>query len=466
MHRRKCLALLIAALATGCTNVNVRLNPDTTPTESRQANHTRAALGGNITIDVQSVQHTSDPGIRPATRPTASPIVADTDKDSFFVGIAISGGGSRSANFAAACMFQLEQLGLLERADYISSVSGGSLAAAYYCISTDDEWNPGNVQRKLTHSFASDMIWGTIVPWNLVVMLMSDWDRSDVLADSFQKTLFTRDGHGLTFGDLRPERPRLLLNATDLQSGRSFVFCNESFDQLNSDLSKYPLGHAVAASSAVPVLLHQVTLRDYSTVFKQYRHLVDGGVVDNLGVRTLVETYRSQLRASGGTAYRRGAVFIVIDATTSYDARISSRGDTSLLETLQLGGSLSSTVLLNRASSATLAEIILDSAPDNVPAAQLRRERDQLMNDGYVRLENVQGRPVLVLHLALSRVHDIANLPFKGFTESINSIATYFNIDPTEAYHLYQAAELLTHERFAKPLREIADELNGPTTRP
>ena len=73
---------------------------------------------------------------------------------------------------------------------------------------------------------------------------------------------------------------------------------------------------------------------------------------------------------------------------------------------------------------------------------------------------------LLVLHLALSRIHDIANLPFKGFTESVNSIATYFNIDPTEAYQLYQAAELLTRERFAQPLREIAGELNGPTTRP
>src|SRR5439155_4176810 len=213
-----------------------------------------------------------------------------------------------------------------------------------------------------------------------------------------------------TFSDLLPDRPRLLINATDLQSGRRFVFCNQSFDEINSDLSKFPIAYAVSASSSVPVVLHQVTLRDFSTTFKQYRHLVDGGVVDNLGVKTLVETYRAQLKASDNTLYPNGAVFIVIDAKTNYDARISSRGDTSLLETLKFGAGVTSTVLLNRASSATLAEIILDSSPDNVPAVTLRKERDQLMNDGYVRIENIAGRPVYVLHLALSRVSDLSDL--------------------------------------------------------
>jgi predicted acylesterase/phospholipase RssA len=333
-------------------------------------------------------------------------------------------------------------------------------------VSDDEQWNPRDVQKKLTHSFATDLLMQTLIPWNLIVMLASDWDRSDVLADSFERVLFTHDGRKLVFGDLRTDRPRLLINATDLQSGKSFVFCNETFDQINSDLASYPLAHAVAASSAVPVLLHQVTLRDFSTSFKQYRHLIDGGVVDNLGVKTLVETYRAQLKASNGTAYPNGAIFLVIDAKTNYNAKLSSRGDTSLLETLEFGASVTSTVLLNRASSATLAEIILDSSPDNVPAAMLRRERDQLMNEGYVRIENVVGRPVYVLHLALSRVSDLSDLPFSTFSESVNNISTYFNIETTEAYHLYQAADLLVRQRFRGPLQEIADELNGTTTRP
>jgi predicted acylesterase/phospholipase RssA len=342
-------------------------------------------------------------------------------------------------------------------------------------VSDDRQWNPANVQKKLTHSFASDIFWTTVLPWNFAAMLVSDWDRSDVLGDTFAKVLFTSpDGkRRLTFADLRDDRPRLLINATDLQSGKPFVFCNEMFDQINSDLSKYPIGHAVAASSAVPVLLHQVTLRDFSTAYKQYRHLIDGGVVDNLGVRTLVETYRAQLGAADSTTrasgqdtrlYPRGAVFIVIDARTQYDARISGRGDTSLIESLQFGAGVTSTVLINRASSATLAEIILDSAPDHVDARTLRQERADLIDNGYVRLENIDGRPVYVLHLALSRVNEVRDLPFTSFSNRVNSISTYFNISQNEAYSLYQAAELLVEQRFKKELKTIADELNGTTS--
>ena len=467
------LAIALVMLPGGCTSLNQRLNRADAPANvPAMRNHTQAALAAEPAALDGVVD---DNRVRPATTvtvataaatPTATPGTASDD--GYFVGIGISGGGSRSANFAAACMFHLQRLGLLQRADYISAVSGGSLTAAYYCVSTDAEWNPGNVQEKLTHSFATDLLVGTFLPWNMVWMLATDWDRSDLLADSFRKTLFTRDGKQLTFGDLRPQRPRLLINATDLQSGKGFVFCNETFDKLNSDLSTYPLAHAVTASSAVPVLLHQVTLRDYSTTFKQYRHLVDGGVVDNLGVRTLVETYRAQVKADP-SRYRNGAVFIVLDARTQHDARIANRGDTSLLESLQFGTGLTSTVLLNRASTATLAEIILDSSPDNVTAAELRRNRDALINGGYVELKDMDGRPVYVLHLAMSRVDDMTDLPSLGFKQSLNNIATYFNIAPAEAAVLYQAANLLVEQRFRDQLQNIADELNGakrPSTAP
>jgi len=138
-------------------------------------------------------------------------------------------------------MFHLQRLGLLQRADYVSSVSGGSLAAAYYCLSDDAAWNPGDVQKKLTHHFATDMIVTVSMPWNWLPLMFTDWDRSDVLASSFRKVLFSRDGRTLTFADLRSDRPRLLINSTDLQSGKSFVFCDESFDQLNSNLATYPM---------------------------------------------------------------------------------------------------------------------------------------------------------------------------------------------------------------------------------
>jgi len=457
------VVIVLIFVAGGCTSVNKPLGAPGVAMEAREAperNHTRSALAAEPPSPLTASR---DESIKPASTRSA----IDPNNDGYFVGIAISGGGSRSANFSAACMFQLQRLGLLQRADYISSVSGGSITGAYYCSCLDSDWNPPNVQQKLTHHFASDMVWTMSMPWNWLPLMLTNWDRSDILADSLQKNLYSRDKRGLTFADLRPDRPHLLINATDLQSGKPFVFCNESFDQLNSNLAQYPLSHAVAASCAAPVLLHQVTLQDFSTTFKQYRHLVDGGVVDNLGVKTLVETYRAQLKSSS-TSYPRGAVFILLDARTQYDARISSRGDISVWESLQFSAGLSSTMLLNRASSATLDEIILDSAPDRADAATLRKERDQLINEGYVRLETSDGRPVYVLHLALSRVNELKDLPFKSFTESVNNISTYLNIDQAEAYQLYQAADLLVEQRFRAPLKEIEDELNGVpgTTKP
>src|ERR1051325_5789166 len=52
--------------------------------------------------------------------------------DKRFIGLALSGGGSRAANLSIAVMLELQRLGLLEHVDVISGVSGGALTAAYY----------------------------------------------------------------------------------------------------------------------------------------------------------------------------------------------------------------------------------------------------------------------------------------------------------------------------------------------
>jgi predicted acylesterase/phospholipase RssA len=285
------------------------------------------------------------------------------------------------------------------------------------------------------------------------------------LAATLQQHLYSRGGKRLTFADLRADRPHLLLNATDLQSGRRFIFCNESFDEINSNLSAYPIANAVAASAAVPVLMHHVTLRDYSTIYKQYRHLIDGGVTDNLGVQSLVETYDAQVQSARdhqqSDPYPHGAVLFVIDAHTRFDAQISNKPDTGILEGLAAGAGLTSTALLNRVSSATLADIILQYSPDDARAATLREQIQALEKTGMLTLRDRHGKPVRIVHIALSRLNELSNLPFQSFSERVNNIATYFNIDPTESYHLYQAAELLVKERFEPRLRELATELGA-----
>lgn len=450
--------------AAGCTSVNQRLNAPQVSVERRAHNQTRAATGGAASPAArqQTVRLRAEERVEHGARS-----VPDVRPDGYFVGLALSGGGSRSANFSAACMFQLQRLGVLERVDYISSVSGGSLTAAYYCLFPDGArgWNPARVQHKLTHDFATDLICRTLLPWNIPALWFTNWDRSDLLADSFAKHLFSRNGRKLTFGDLRSDRPRLLINATDLQSGRRFVFSNEAFDEINSDLSRYPISHAVVASAAVPVLMHHVTLRDFSTTFKQYRHLIDGGVVDNLGITTLVETYTAQVQAAADAGrpdpYPRGAVLIVLDARTEFDAKLSSKGDISFISSLTMGAGLTSTALLNRVSTATMADLIVRNAAEETTARELRQAINTLEDGGSVTVTARDGKPVRVLHLALSRVEGLSGLPSRSFREQVNSIATYFNIDSTEAYNLYQAAELLVRERFEAELTELGRQLDS-----
>jgi Patatin-like phospholipase len=67
------------------------------------------------------------------------------------IGIAISGGGSRAATFASYVLEELARIdvsqesqstSLLEKVQYISSVSGGSLSAAYYSMRKPEKAKP------------------------------------------------------------------------------------------------------------------------------------------------------------------------------------------------------------------------------------------------------------------------------------------------------------------------------------
>ncbi len=454
------IALLFLAILTGCTSVNKPLNKQNIPLEARARNATRASVGAEVPLQQAIGDNAFSARLRNQWINTWYLDDRPVDNDGLFIGLALSGGGSRAANFSAACMFQLQRLGILQKVDYISAVSGGSLPGAFYCLN-DEDWNPQTLQAKMTHSFASDVFFSTFLPWNMIALTFSHYDRGDILAGSFRANLFTHDGHAQTFQDLRPDRPRLLINATNLQSGKRFVFSDETFDQINSNLADYPIAYACAASSAVPVLVHHVTLRDYSISFDQYVHLMDGGVVDNLGIRSLIETYDAQqltgALAGGVLPYPRGAILIVVDAEIPYDAKLSDKGDLGLIDTIAMGAGLASTALLDRASSATLSDIIVRGSPDNLTAEKMRQQIHTLDEKGFLIAKDRDDRDVRVLHLALPRVKQLTDQPYASFGTSVNSIQTYYNISHTEAHNLYLAAELLCTQLFREQLEEMAE---------
>ena len=241
--------------------------------------------------------------------------------------VTLSGGGARAAAFGLgvlqelkATRFELDdrETTLLDEVGLISGVSGGSVLASYYTAFGDETFERFD-HDFLRVNFQSGLIQQALAPASLYDLTSPWYGRSNVLEKRLQ-TVF----RGTTFGEMRKRRPwpHLLVTATDLTTGAPFEFTPEQFALICSDLDNVPLSFAVAASSSVPLLLSPMTLRNHAgscppvaqprldrsgnrnlsarflrKIAESYRnaqqrpyiHLVDGGLVDNLGVRGLVD---------------------------------------------------------------------------------------------------------------------------------------------------------------------------------
>ena len=246
--------------------------------------------------------------------------------------MSFSGGGTRAAAFSYGVLETFRdtkvsihgrERRLLDEIDWISGVSGGSFTAAYYGLYRDrifEDFESRFLKKDIQGDLADAMFFN---PVNWIKLFSPFYDRSDLAADYYDKYVFD----GKTFGDLIAlKAPLIVINATDMVHGTRFSFQQDVFDVICSDLSSFPVARACAASSAVPMVLSPITLRNYAgqcgyrlpkvledammpprdvssrrfdlannmTPFldskkKPYIHLVDGGVADNLGLRAVLE---------------------------------------------------------------------------------------------------------------------------------------------------------------------------------
>lgn len=251
----------------------------------------------------------------------------DEFKPETFVGLALSGGGSRAANFSLAAMQQLDELGLLSSVAAISSTSGGGLSGAYFSLhgqSTD--WQ--KAKDVFRTNFLGNWIAHSLYPQNILRVLFSHYDRSDIMAEVLNDQLFS----DATFEDLGkpgPRRPIWISNATDVtHNGLRFTFTEEDFASLTgSRLDNYQIARAVMASAAFPGAFNTMTLTSYplfpllpdgsrkADVPVHYTHLIDGGAADNLGVESLLILAASH-QLSNPTSERNNCLIFVVDAYT------------------------------------------------------------------------------------------------------------------------------------------------------
>ena len=249
--------------------------------------------------------------------------------------LAFSGGGARAAAFSLGALQGLRDTPgadgrpLLERVRLISSVSGGSITAAYF-----GQHGAAGLETfraaYLDKDWAGELHVSPYSPLNWARASRGGVNDERLLADWLDREVFV---HGLVRDVWNENGVRVWLNATDLYNGTTFAFTPLYFDALCSELGSVRIADAVAASMAVPVVFRPVLAAPYpehctpshawragalgdrdeyalvrrtAQAFAAYRdparqgylHLVDGGVLDNLGLTSL-----SLARETAGTPY-------------------------------------------------------------------------------------------------------------------------------------------------------------------
>jgi NTE family protein len=242
------------------------------------------------------------------------------------IGLCLSGGGYRAMLFHAGALWRLNELGYLKRLTRVSSVSGGSIAAAVLGQRWSKlEFSKGgpdgypvaaNLEAEVVaplRSLAADtldvpaVLLGLLVPWTTI---------NARLASAYRRYLFG----SATLQNLPSDEkgPRFVINSTNLQSGVLWRFSRPYAADYRVGTIERPtvsLADAVAASSAFPPILAPARMRfredeyvpgsgeDLQTApFTTRPTLADGGVYDNLGLETAWKTCRTVLVSDGGGA--------------------------------------------------------------------------------------------------------------------------------------------------------------------
>ena len=274
-----------------------------------------------------------------STDPLAFRSAASVDRNpDNLVILAFSGGGTRAAAFSYGVLETLRRteivredgrtVRLLDQIDAITGVSGGSFTALAYGLYGEKLFD---IYEKdfLKRNIQGELIGRTLNPLNWGSLVSSGWGRSELAADLYDEVLF----HGATFDDLRKAGgPLIAVSATDISTGSRLVFIPQNFNVLCAELGPIRLSRAAAASSAVPVVLSAVTINNYGGscgyrippelarfateadpprpaarmlgrinelqefndgAANPYLHLVDGGISDNLGLRSVLDLVQS-----------------------------------------------------------------------------------------------------------------------------------------------------------------------------
>ena len=280
--------------------------------------------------------------------------------------LCLSGGGFRAMLFHGGALIRLNELGYLPHLNRVSSVSGGSIAAAILAVhwphlTFNDDGVASNFER-VVH--AIDLAAGLRIDAiaGLTGLLNPFSSAAHGLARSLRRNVLVDNPTRLTLQDL-PDTPRFVFCATNTASGVLLRFAKPYMADYQIGKRTNPtvtLDLAVAASAAFPPYLSPLTLQlsDSNTLteafdpnnppplhrppYQSTLRLTDGGVYDNLGIQPANQN-NTVFVSDGGTPFRvrsrPGRTWLghTVHCWRISDKQVRSRRRSELLNAFQVG---------------------------------------------------------------------------------------------------------------------------------
>jgi NTE family protein len=416
---------------------------------------------------------------------------AASGRDDLVLLASFSGGGKRSAAFAHGVLRGLREVPvrgrdgapstLLAEIDQLAAVSGGTFPAAHYALHGEASFE--TFPRRFLHVDIESFIWGTYtLPWNWGWVFSSRVGTNDRMAEIYDTLLFD----GATYADLiRRGRPRLSVNATELATGITFPFLPQPFDLICSDLARFPVARAVAASNGFPVLFSPITLRNHRragctapmppfpdpaavrTDLRQrqidqimrrfsdperapFLHLMDGGISDNLALRYVLAVLGGGGERAEGYRERllpvRRILLLSVDGQAATDPALSRQPFVMGLGTL-----------INAVSGGQIDNYNLETLSLAEAEVQRQAGRNRALRCAAGRV--VAGRPCEDVQGALVRIA-LADHPDHAIRERLLAVPTGLTLPRADVDLLVAAGEEMA--RSHPGLRAFVAGLDPP----
>jgi predicted acylesterase/phospholipase RssA len=189
-----------------------------------------------------------------------------TDDGTTVVALSFSGGGTRAAAFGYGALLELDALTidefpvkrtLVDNVRTVAGTSGGAVLAAYLGYKGKDgyrDFRERFLYQNAEVNMATSVLPGTVAK----VALRGGANDRNSFARWLDENLFDHE----TFSAFdKPGRPLVWITASDIYNNTPFLFTEDTFAALCSDINQLKIGEAVGASASVPVAFAPMILK-------------------------------------------------------------------------------------------------------------------------------------------------------------------------------------------------------------